>query len=311
MGVIPRLTNSIPNALPVIELALDKIRVKEENNLRRYSPNAKKIEELARSIREGVLLQPLVVKEAPGEDGCSHELVAGYQRYKALAFNQEVKDQGPVLARVVENTEVVGTGEGEGEKGNGNLDQLLQNLEENVERNELTLIDSCFAARRLKDLGMSQKEIAKRFRKSDSWVSRVIRFGDLRPALQKRIHEGEIPYKVAIALLEEDEAGQDELIAQVDAVGPGGAKSAVADRKKKKGKKRGGNTAQDRTADGRGLSAKAAIKAFEENAEKVGAVEKPTKLDNRVMDVYANLIKLMTGAIGVKAFHNRLMGVLG
>jgi ParB family chromosome partitioning protein len=305
MGKVERLDNSVADT-PVIMLALNAIRVKEENNMRRFSPNAKSIADLAESVRDKGAIQPLVVVESPGDDGCSHELWAGFQRYKSLMLNaSEHGEKGKVLCRIIPVPELK-----EGE----DLErvQLLTNLAENVKRNELTLIDYCFAGRRLKDKGMSQKEIAKEFGKSDSWVSRVMKFGDLRPEIQKKIANGEILWRVARELPDLDETEQDQMIADVDAAGPGGAKAAIAsNKKKKKGKRRGSNAAQDRVADGRGLSAKAAIKAFEENVEKVAGQEgRKSKADERAMDVYANLIKLMTGAIGVKAFHNRLVGVL-
>lgn len=302
-----RLDNSISDSkLPVIELALNAIRVKEENNMRRFSPNAKKIAELSESIRSKGAIQPLVVVESPGDDGCTHELWAGFQRYKSLMLNASEHGAKPVALCRVMTPPPLAVGE--------DLErvQLLTNLAENVKRNDLTLIDDCFAARRLKEKGMSQKEIAKEFGKSDSWVSRVIRLGELRPEIQKRIGDGDIQYKVASALLDLDESGQDELLTQVEAVGAGGKSSVVAASKKKKGKgkRRGGNTEQDR-GEGRGMSAKAAIRTFEESVEKVNAQDKKVKADEKAMDVYANLIKLMTGAIGAKAFHTRLMGVLG
>ena len=62
-----------------IELPVDKIRPGPLNPRQSFSPA--ELEELANSIREKGLVQPLVVR--PMEDGIHYEIVAGERRWRA------------------------------------------------------------------------------------------------------------------------------------------------------------------------------------------------------------------------------------
>ncbi len=94
--------------LPVISLALDKIKVDEAKNLRRFNPDSKSVEELALDIRDNGMINPVLVKRIPVSEldaagPQEFELVAGYQRMKALAFlNDNGTNVDSVSASVVD-----------------------------------------------------------------------------------------------------------------------------------------------------------------------------------------------------------------
>lgn len=191
-------------SLPVIELALDSIRVDETKNLRRFNPDAKSLEELAASIKAQGLLQPVVVRaltetETNGS-GETHELKAGYRRMQALRLNGTVSVRATVLPS--------GT--------SGIIADKLVNLAENRERAELSYMDQAHAAKELLDAGMKKQDIAKAFGKSPAWATRILKFLELRPHIQKLIHTGKVPFRAAVIMPDLSEEKQDKLLSDIE-----------------------------------------------------------------------------------------------
>src|SRR5580704_9085673 len=127
--------------------------------------NDEALEELAASIREYGILQPLIVR--PLAEG-KHELIAGERRLRAakLAGLTSV----PVIVRSA-----------------GNQSSLELALIENLQREDINALESAKAYRRLIDeFGMTQEQVADRVGKSRVSVANTVRL--LR--LPKRIMEG-------------------------------------------------------------------------------------------------------------------------
>lgn len=139
------------------------------------------VAELADSIKQVGLLQPLVVTEHPNQRGWL--ILAGHRRHAAL------KRLGRTHADCV-----VRPGSG------GDLDQqLFVMLIENVHRKDLTAMEKAYAFGDLRDrrkMGIDQ--IAARAGLSRSTVSYYLSLLDLDATTQAKVQTGEIPITVAI-----------------------------------------------------------------------------------------------------------------
>ncbi len=127
------------------------------------------MEELAASIREHGILQPLIL--SPGTDG-TFTLVAGERRLQAakLAGLRSV----PAILRQVSEREL-----------------LELALIENIQRAELNPLEEAEAYRQLsEDFGLSHEEIALRVGKSRPAVSNTLRLLHLSQAVKQALIEG-------------------------------------------------------------------------------------------------------------------------
>ena len=126
--------------------------------------------ELAASIREHGVLQPVLVTETL--DG--YQLIAGERRVRAarLAGLERI----PALVRQL-----------------ADRDQLEVALVENVQRADLDPIDEALAYRQLIDeFGLTQERVADRVGKARATVANTLRLLDLHPDVQAAIGDGRI-----------------------------------------------------------------------------------------------------------------------
>ena len=291
-----------PQIGSIVELALRDIWQDEKENLRRFHPDAKKIADLAENIRHyGGLINPITVRALTSEesenspDGTTHKLIAGHQRYKAL---MKLGEEGGMLLPVA--AQVVSMGGEEDRIKNG---QIL-NLDENIRRHELTSIDLAFALAEIQSgTDMTIAELGKKFGKTQGWASQVLSLLKLRPEVQKLIHEGVIPMRLARLLPSLEEAEQDLRIKAVQEGASGSEQEELA--RGKRGKKKSGRKAKEKEAGG-GISAKKGILLLAEVVEEIKALEKPTKADTAVLEVFNRVRKFLEGKLGIKALKNQL-----
>jgi ParB family chromosome partitioning protein len=289
--------------LPVISLALDKIKVDEAKNLRRFNPDAKSVEELAMDIRENGMINPVLVRRYIPVEGetteAEYELVAGYQRMKAMAHLNAIGNAvDSVAASVVEV-----------EEGDGKRSKIL-NLKENLRRSEISYIDAAYAVKELQEAGMTAGDVAKEFKKSGAWISYISKMLTLRPEIQKKIHSGDINFRLAKTLPDMTEEEQDAALEELK-TGASGSDVAQRAKAKKPRKNKRGRKAKEDATENRNLSSKQAILLIEEKVVELEQVEgKKSKADEKAVDLYGSLVKFLTGAIGVKALHNQIMKVL-
>jgi len=145
----------------------------------RLSFNEEKIAELANSIKNHGIIQPLVVRR----DGGRYEIIAGERRFQAakLAGLQKV----PVILRNAEEKE-----------------KLELALVENIQRYDLNAVEEARAYQKLHDeYQMSQEEIADKVGKSRSAVANKIRLLSLPVEIQRALIEGKITEGHAKAIL--------------------------------------------------------------------------------------------------------------
>jgi ParB family chromosome partitioning protein len=130
-----------------------------------------KLEELAQSIAQHGILQPLVVTKT-GKN--QYELIAGERRFRAseIAGLSEV----PVIVRDVDTQT-----------------KLELALIENIQRHDLNVIEEAKAYKQLMDeFGLSQEEVATRMGKSRSAVANRLRLLTLPVTILKALSNGEI-----------------------------------------------------------------------------------------------------------------------
>lgn len=144
------------------------------------------LDELASSIRENGLLQPLVVRPAPGTTD-RFELVAGERRFRAVS--RLGWDDVPVLVRDASDETL-----------------LILALVENLQREALNPLEEAEGYRSLVDrFGMSQTDIARAMGKDRSTVANFLRLLNLPPSVRKLVETGELSMGHARALLTLDD----------------------------------------------------------------------------------------------------------
>jgi ParB family transcriptional regulator, chromosome partitioning protein len=162
-------------------------------NPRREFPNSE-LDELAASLRERGIIQPIVVRAVHGvADG--YEIVAGERRWRAAqrAGLHEV----PVV--VIEATDA---------------EALQLAIIENVQRADLNPLEEAEGYRALMDeFGNSQEDIARIVGKSRSYVANTLRLLKLSDAVKAYIHSGKLTAGHARMLVGEPNA--DELAEEV------------------------------------------------------------------------------------------------
>ncbi|NQV13597.1 MAG: ParB/RepB/Spo0J family partition protein [Parcubacteria group bacterium] len=151
------------------------------------------LQELAASIREHGIIQPLVVSEAV--DG-SYELLAGERRLRA---SQMIGlRQVPVVVRSASKQQ-----------------KLEVALVENVQRQNLNSVEEAQAYRRLMDeFNLTQDQVAQKVGKSRSAVTNTLRVLTLPEKMQEALAAGKISFGHAKTLLSVKDVKQQEKLFQ-------------------------------------------------------------------------------------------------
>jgi ParB family chromosome partitioning protein len=146
----------------------------------RHSFDEKTLEELAGSIKEKGIIQPLIVQDR----GDNYELIAGERRL--LAARRAGLKEVPVLVREIRDQK----------------EPLEIAIIENVQREDLNPIDRARSYRRLIDeFGETQEEIAERVGKDRSTIANTLRILDLSQDIKNLIETGRLNFGQARALL--------------------------------------------------------------------------------------------------------------
>ncbi|MER5644929.1 ParB/RepB/Spo0J family partition protein [Streptosporangium sp. NPDC002524] len=155
------------------------------------------LKELAVSIGEVGLLQPIVVRATGGG---LYELIMGERRLRAsrLAGLSEI----PAIVRETQEDKLL-------------LDALIENLQ----REQLNALEEAAAYQQLlSDFGATHEQLATRIGRSRSHVTNTVRLLKLPPSVQRRVAAGTISAGHARALLRlEDPAAQEHLAGRIAA----------------------------------------------------------------------------------------------
>ena len=158
------------------------------------------LEELAASIREVGVLQPVIVRPlaapVPGQSKARYELIMGERRWRAseLAGIETV----PAIIRHTQDEDLL-------------RDALLENLH----RAELNPLEEAAAYQQLlEDFQCTQEELSRRIVRSRPQISNTLRLLKLPPLVQRRVAAGVLSSGHARALLGLSDPGAMERLAQ-------------------------------------------------------------------------------------------------
>jgi ParB family chromosome partitioning protein len=152
----------------VVELSLSELRANPYQPRRTF--DNEKLQELANSIKEYGVLEPIIVKKSIK----GYEIVAGERRFRASK-----------LAGLETIPAII--------KDFSDEDMMQIALLENIQREDLSAIEEAEAYQNLvTTLGISQEELARRIGKSRSHVTNMIGLLKLPEEVKKYIFNGEI-----------------------------------------------------------------------------------------------------------------------
>ncbi|CAM4306035.1 ParB/RepB/Spo0J family partition protein [Kerstersia similis] len=181
---------STPGASPSV-LALDQLVPGKYQPRTRMDEGA--LNELAASIREQGIMQPVLVRPLTGPDAGKYEIIAGERRFRAagIAGLKEV----PVLVREVPDEHAA-----------------IMALVENIQREDLNPLEEAHGVRRLLDeFGLTHELAAQAIGRSRSATSNLLRLLNLAGPVQTMLLAGDIDMGHARALLSLDAARQIQL----------------------------------------------------------------------------------------------------
>ena len=141
--------------------------------------NQEALEELAQSIKEYGLIQPIIVTKKDGY----YSIIAGERRWRAckLAGLEEI----PAIVRE------------DDEKRNNEIALI-----ENIQREDLNPFEKAFGIRNLMDTyGLTQEEVSKKLGKSRSAIANTVRILNLEPRVLELVKQGKLTEGHCKALL--------------------------------------------------------------------------------------------------------------
>ena len=176
---------------------LDRLRQTRSLPVERLTPgpfqprrrfDAEDLSELAESIREQGVLQPVLVRR--GADGETYEIIAGERRWRAAQLAQ--LHEIPVLVREFDDRTAMEIA-----------------LVENVQRRDLTALEEADGYHRLiEEYGHSQEDIARAVGKSRSHVANTLRLLNLPTEVRALLEDGQLTAGHARALLGQEDAAE-------------------------------------------------------------------------------------------------------
>lgn len=164
-------------------LPIEQITPNPDQPRRAFSQDA--LTELADSLRQRGVLQPLIVRPHPTEPKL-YQIVAGERRWRAAQIAQ--LHELPVIIRDFDDTEV-----------------LEVAIIENIQRSDLNAIEEAAAFRQLMDrFGHTQEKLAEALNKSRSHIANLLRLLNLPEQVQTLVKDGKLSAGHARALISAD-----------------------------------------------------------------------------------------------------------
>lgn len=152
-----------------------------------------KIQELAQSIKENGLIQPIIVRKSPV---LGYEILAGERRYRAsiAAGLSEV----PVIVKQISDQ-----------------DMMLHSIIENIQRENLNPIEEAKAYQSLIDKGFTHTEIAEKMGKSRPYITNLVRLLGLPKHILTEVESGKLSQAHARLLIQLSSNRQDTLLHRI------------------------------------------------------------------------------------------------
>ena len=139
-----------------------------------------KIQELAQSIKENGLIQPIIVRQSPVIE---YEILAGERRYRAsiAAGLSEV----PVIIKKLSDQ-----------------DMMVHSIIENLQREDLNPIEEAKAYQSLIDKGYTHSDIAEKMGKSRPYITNLVRLLTLPDFILTEVETGKLSQAHARLLIQ-------------------------------------------------------------------------------------------------------------
>ncbi|WP_170340687.1 ParB/RepB/Spo0J family partition protein [Ruegeria arenilitoris] len=166
---------------PDMKVPIEKLRANPNQPRRTFSQD--QLDELAASVKEKGIIQPLIVRPVGGGE---YEIVAGERRWRAAQMAQ--LHDIPVVVREFDDTEV-----------------LEVAIIENIQRADLNAVEEAAGYKQLMDrFGHTQEKLAEALGKSRSHIANLLRLLSLPSDVQALVIEGKISAGHARALITAD-----------------------------------------------------------------------------------------------------------
>ena len=186
-----KIINETPKE-EIVNVKLDELRSNPYQPRKIFDEEA--LNELAASIKEHGVFQPIIVKKSIK----GYEIIAGERRVKAskLAGKKEI----PAIIRNFDDTQMMEIA-----------------LLENLQRENLSAIEESMAYKKLQDtLGLTQEQLAERLGKSRSHITSMLGLLNLPESIQKEVGEKKLSMGHARVLSKlENKEQQEELANKV------------------------------------------------------------------------------------------------
>jgi ParB family chromosome partitioning protein len=195
LGEAEEISHAVDPAEGVREIPVELIHRNPDQPRRHFDPA--EIAELAESIRDKGVLQPILVRPSPVKPG-EYEIVAGERRWRAS--QQAGLSAIPALVRVLDDDRAYEIA-----------------IVENVQRTDLNPLEEAQAyAVLVNRFGHTQDQIAQAVGKSRSHVANTMRLAQLPESVQALVMEGKLTAGHARALLtaENAEALAEQVVGQ-------------------------------------------------------------------------------------------------
>ncbi|TCM79973.1 ParB/RepB/Spo0J family partition protein [Rhodovulum steppense] len=169
-----------PRGKPDQIVTLDLLEPNPDQPRRQFSDEA--LQELAASIREKGVIQPLIVRPSKRTEG-RFEIVAGERRWRACQMAQT--HEVPVIVRDLDDIEV-----------------LEIAIIENIQRADLNAVEEAMGYRQLMDrFGHTQDKVAEALGKSRSHIANLLRLLHLPDEVLDHVRQGRLSAGHARALI--------------------------------------------------------------------------------------------------------------
>ena len=139
-----------------------------------------KIQELAQSIKENGLIQPIIVRQSPV---IGYEILAGERRYRASI--EAGLSEVPVIIKKLSDQ-----------------DMMVHSIIENLQREDLNPIEEAKAYQSLIDKGYTHADIAEKMGKSRPYITNLVRLLTLPDFILKDVETGKLSQAHARLLIQ-------------------------------------------------------------------------------------------------------------
>jgi len=180
-ALIPAIDKPSENELnAVIELPLDKIIPNKNQPRSKFSEDS--LAELAESIKEFGVIQPIVVRKLDGEE--KYEIITGERRYRATR-NIGISTIPSIVVNDIDD-----------------ISSLEMALIENIQREDLNAMERAHTYKQLiEEFKITHEKLSKKIGKSRTSITNTLRLLTLPEEIQKLINEGKISEGHARAIL--------------------------------------------------------------------------------------------------------------